>query len=340
MALNSFNLNTPAPRIQAARIAVFRALQLGDLLCAVPAWRALRYAYPHAHIALISLPWAHAFVARFAHYIDEFIYFPGFPGLPEQPFVPALTMQFWAEMAQRRFDLMLQMHGNGNVINPMLMFCAAQTYAGFYRTDNYRPNPDFFLEYPDQGAEIHRHLRLMEWLGIPSQGDELEFPLYSADYHAFDALDLPLSPGRYVCIHPGARAPERRWDPVYFARLADACVEAGYAVVLTGVEDERPLTQAVAAAMQHGALDLAGGTSLGAVAVLIERSRLLIANDTGVSHLAAALCRESIILALTDEQTRWGLLDHERHQVVDARRADALEMALSLLNKRIAYAYR
>src|SRR3569833_463168 len=148
---------------QPKKIAVFRALQLGDLLCSVPALRALRRAFPTSEITLIGLPWAEGFVARFHKYIDHFIHFPGYPGLPEQEYDERAFYYFLEEVREAQFDLLLQMQGNGTIVNEMLMKCGAGQLAGFHNSDS-RVDSSFFMEYPAYAHEIARHCALMEHL--------------------------------------------------------------------------------------------------------------------------------------------------------------------------------
>jgi ADP-heptose:LPS heptosyltransferase len=66
------------------KIVIVRSLPgLGDLLCIVPALRALRAALPEADITLLGLNEAKAFVQRFSNYLDHWLGFPGYLGIPE-----------------------------------------------------------------------------------------------------------------------------------------------------------------------------------------------------------------------------------------------------------------
>src|SRR5438105_4360139 len=108
------------------KIAILRALQLGDLLCVIPAIRALRTAYPNAKITLMGLPWAAQFVRRFNTYFDEFMHFPGYPGLPEQEYDDNAFTRFIEETREKHFDLVLQMQGNGTIINELMPLLGAK----------------------------------------------------------------------------------------------------------------------------------------------------------------------------------------------------------------------
>src|SRR5690348_15850546 len=91
------------------KIGILRALYLGDTLCIIPAVRAIKNAFPSASITLIGLKWHKRFVERFNAYLDGFIPFPGWPGLPEQKFVPSRVTEFLKQVQHCQFDLVVQM---------------------------------------------------------------------------------------------------------------------------------------------------------------------------------------------------------------------------------------
>ncbi|MCG2578739.1 glycosyltransferase family 9 protein [Dechloromonas sp. XY25] len=299
------------------RIVLFRALQLGDLLCAVPAMRAIRHARPAAHITLIGLPWAADFATRLP-YINDFMEFPGFPGLPERrPDLASLEI-FLAEAQSRRFDLAIQMHGSGILTNQLISLLGARRCAGFYLPDQPCPNPQTFLPWPDELPEIRRLLALTEHLGMPSRGEALELPILPAEAATFAALRamLPIGERGYACIHPGARLASRRWLPERFALVADALAAVGLGIVLTGTADEAPLLAAIRQNMRQPAIDLAGHTTLGTLAALVAAADLVVCNDTGMSHVAAAVGTPSVVICSGADDRRWRPLDGERHRVL------------------------
>jgi ADP-heptose:LPS heptosyltransferase len=325
-----------APGRSVGRVAVFRALPgLGDLLCAVPALRALRRGFPGARIAYVGLESTRPLVERYP-YVDEFVAFPGFPGLPEQPPAVGLLPGFFAALRARRLDLAIQLHGAGDVTNRIVARFGAARVAGYRRPGTQPPDPAFSLPYHEPCSEVHRWLRLTELLGCPSDDERLEFPLEQAP-DGDEVVPLRgdivarLEGAPFVCLHPGASAAERRWPVESFALVGDGLAGRGHRVVLTGSAGERPLTRRVAAAMRAPAIDLAGSTTLDELAALLVRAELLVCNDTGISHLAAALGVPSVVVFVASDPVRWAPLDRTCHRPVSGGPAEVLAEAVDLL---------
>ena len=298
-------------------LVVFRALQLGDMLCAVPALRALRAALPTTRIVLVGLPWARQFAERFPGYIDDFLAYPGHHGLPEQPVRPDAVAPFYAAITSNKFDLALQLHGSGEVSNAIVQSFGARCVAGFGIPMRPAGKDDYFYPYPDWGPEPLRLLALAEQLGARAMGVHLEFPITDGDKQELAASGIAsgLAPGSYLCVHPGARWRDKCWPSHLFAKVADQlAIEFGLQVVLSGSASEAALTAEVAQHMRTPALDAAVPLSIGARAALMQRARLLLCNDTGVSHIAAGLKLPSVVIFSKADIRRWAPLDQQHHK--------------------------
>ncbi len=294
------------------RIAVLRALNLGDMLLAVPALRALRRRYPRAQITLIGLPWCRAFADRFDAYIDRFLEFPGYPGIVEAPFQPVVAENFLAREAAHQYDLAIQMHGSGQHSNGFVAALHAARTVGFHTPDG-QTRLHLSAPYPHDQPEVMRNLSLVALLGADANDARLEFPVTPDDRAEMEALLRGYERGRHlVVMHPGARSLSRRWPTGRFAEVGLQLIETvGAQVVLTGSADETDLSRGVADRMLGRTLNLTGRTSLGGLAALLERADLFIGNDSGPGHLAEAVATSAVLLYGPEDPARWGPLDRQ-----------------------------
>lgn len=312
-------MTVAAPKFE--RIAVLRALGgLGDVLCVVPALRRLRRAWPEAEITYVGLPQIDAVVARYGDLVDRFLAFPGFPGVPEHPFDPLHLRDFLAERAAAApFDLAVQMHGSGGVTNVFAALLGARATAGWHVPGTWCPDRQRFWHFPDSLSEVERWTTLAERLGAGGDGDDRpHFPVSDAERATLSAIDPVLAGRDLAILHPGASDPARRWSPASFAAVGDRLAAEGARVVLTGTANEAGIVAQVAAAMSAPATDLCGRTGLGEMAALVERARVVVTNDTGTSHLCAALRTPSVTIFLVSDRARWAAADTRRHVAVGA----------------------
>jgi ADP-heptose:LPS heptosyltransferase len=287
------------------------------MLCAVPALRAMRQTWPAAEITLIGLPGAAQFVDRFKAYVDQLMPFPGIPQFPEQPARTHELPGFYMCAQARRFDLAIQLHGSGQLVNAIVRRLGAGICAGFVPSLECE-RAGRFMAWPNALPEPLRYTSLMRFMGLPVTSDDLEFPLEACDQAEAAQLQrrLGFEAKRTVFVHPGARLPSRRWPLERFARVGQALAARGWRLAVTGSADERSLTCQLMAQLPAGCIDLTALTSLGSLAALLARSPLLLCNDTGVSHIAAAVGTPSVVVASGSDVDRWSPLDASRHAVL------------------------
>lgn len=278
------------PGIQ--KIAVLRANAIGDFIFALPALEALRSAYPAAEIVLLGQEWHARFLAGRPAPVDRVVVVPPSRGVNDSAYTPgeenpAELEQFFEKMARERFDLAIQLHGGGRYSNPFVRRLAARLTVGM-RTPDAEPL-DRWIPYIYFQNEILRYLEVVSLIGASPTALEPRIAVTEADLAESYEVISKEHPQPLVALHPGAGSPRRRWPPEQFAAAGDAMAMAGAHVVVTGHRpEEQPITEQVVSTMQAEAVNLWARLSLGGLAGLLSRCAVVISNDSGPLHLAAA----------------------------------------------------
>ncbi|MEO8342818.1 MAG: lipopolysaccharide heptosyltransferase II [Gallionella sp.] len=96
---------------------------------------------------------------------------------------------------------------------------------------------------------------------------------------------------------PGAEyGPAKRWPASYFAEIAQRLQRQGYAVWLIGSAKDKEVADKIIALGNSQCLNLCGGTDLTDAIALLSCAQLVVSNDSGLMHLAAALDRPMLAL--------------------------------------------
>ncbi len=286
------------------KILIVQPNWVGDAVMATPALRAIRELYPAAHISYLirryvkdvytGMPWA-----------DQLITY-------RTGKTKSRTGKGIFDVAGRlragKFDLAVLLP---NSFKSALMCKMAgierilgydRDGRGFLLTDRLVPVKDRGKFVPS--PIIQTYMGFARYLGSNSR--DLQMQLFVTDQNRREAADVfsrcGLDAGLYrpaasggpplILLNPGAQyGAAKLWKAEYFAQLGDRFItELGATVLLSSAPRERAIVESIRGQMKHSAMDLCNaGMTLGSLKEIVRRCDLMVTNDTGPRHIAAAM---------------------------------------------------
>ena len=293
---------------------------VGDAVISVPAMREIRRIFPDAHIALFVRPWVRD-VYTAVDFVDEILDYDksgihrGLPGF----------FKLIADLRRRRFDLAVLLQNAFEAA--CIAWCAriprrigyARDGRSLLLTDACPIDPAVHGEH-----QAYYYLGILSALGLPAfnprayrdSPPDISIGVRDSDRAAarkmLESRGIPEGE-TVVGINPGAFYGEaKRWFPDRYAAVADALAgRYGARILIFGSTADRSTAEDVAANMKRPAVVLAGQTTLGQLMGLLKECRLLITNDSGPMHLAAALDVPQLALFGSTSETATGPLGRQ-----------------------------
>ena len=286
------------------RILVVQPSWVGDVVMATPTLRCIRERYPDAHISYLmrryvkpicaGMPWA-----------DKLITYR--TGKTSKKAGKGKFIELAARLRARKFDtaILLPNSFKSALICKMARIERIIGYdrdgRGFLLTDKLLPPKDKGKYVPS--PIVKYYLGIAHYLGSPSK--DLGLQLFVTDSEQKEAMDVlvragvdptlerPAANGRapLILLNPGAQyGAAKCWLPENFAALADRLVdELGARVMISSAPRERKIVDEILRHARHPHTDLQkAGLTLGSLKDITRRCDLMITNDTGPRHIAAA----------------------------------------------------
>lgn len=293
--------------------------QLGDMLCVVPLLRALRGAHPQARIVLLASP-VNAAVMESNRWLDDVILFDKRRYLEGATLRTGAIRELFASLRNPGFDLVLtpatvSMSGTSDLL---AMATRAPVRIGPGSLEGRRNPSAAAYTHPvplDWSGQPHRHQTLRN-LDIAAALRLPDVPLHSEitlKQNEVDGAKSFLSKhfqdsGSFIVYHPGAGKPPNRWPADRFARLArEVAAETRLGILVTSGSFDREPVGAMAEGLGR-AFTLVENRPIREVAAILAMARLVVSNDTGIMHVAAAVGTPVLSLFGPTDPRQWAPL--------------------------------
>jgi lipopolysaccharide heptosyltransferase II len=302
---------------RASRVLCIRLDGLGDVLMTSPALRAVRSSGAGRRLTLLTSP-AGAGIGRLLPDVDEVLTYPA-PWVKASCPRPSNLDRSWiARLRRSRFDAAVIFTTFSQSPLPAALLCYLADIP--LRLAHCRENPyqllTTWVHEPETERsvrhEVRRQLDLVARVGCQTADERLsrpELPDRARERVTARLWRLGLERRQgWVLIHPGATAASRRYAPAGFAAAADhLAARMGWRILFAGGSADVDLVESIRGGMRARSLSLAGRLDLPELVALIERAPVLIANNSGPAHIAAAVGTPVVdVYALTNTQhTPW-----------------------------------
>ena len=283
----------PRPAKDIQRVLVIKLSALGDFVLALAAMKRIREAHPRAHITLLTTPPYEA-LARLSPYFNAV----ETDGKPE-------TLGEWLDLRTRlkhaRYDRVYDLQtssASARIFHLLAPFPPSWSGIAFGCSLPHRNPRRNFMHTLERHADQLKEAGV--WPGAPTDPGTAPSPDLSwvaARTARNRQPESSVAPRPYVMLIPGGSAHrlDKRWPVANFGELARAFYASGYDVLIIGGPQESAIGREIQR-MEVKARDLTGRTDFAGIASMGSKAALIVGNDTGPLHLAAATGAPTIVL--------------------------------------------
>jgi len=260
------------------KILVIRLSSLGDIVITEPVVHYLAVQYPDSDIYYLTKPAFNDVLKSFPDKINLIAWNNDLNSL--------------LYLRNLKFDLVIDLHNKPNTAL-IRSFCRAKIKSVYNKAHRLRKNIVAHTTSQSISSTLDLYNSALKKINIPFQS---RYPQITTNDSANALLEEnDLQNDNFILIFPGATSFTKKWLPEYFAELIDLIVPS-FKVVLAGGNSEKSVASGVTDLCHQNIIDLTAKTNLKQLISLIHKAKVVIANDSGPAHLAAALHKPQITI--------------------------------------------